>query len=165
MLKQVIQWPEGSVNDAKPYEGSLKDFIEGEEQWLAQALVDFHLGGFDHDSMLVPGTFPMVAAVQTKYIHGADFFGPGIFVQYGEKPEDEDEGTGWMSHHSGWRLFFERNTPQSVVLLARGGPYSSVEFFVEGEPPEEWVESVIRAYYTARRAVAVAQSRWRATSR
>lgn len=164
MLKEHTSWPDGKVDDAKPYDGRLKDFIEGEERWLRQVAVDFHLGGFDHDTMLVPAIFPMVAAVQAKYIHSADFFGPGIFVQY-RKPDDADGD--WMSHHSGYRLFLERSTPNSVVILTASNPHvaASVDILVEGNPPDEWVESVIRTYYTARRTTVVAQSRWRSTPR
>lgn len=154
-----MTYPEGSVKDCRPYDGDLKEWIAAEEAWLNEQTRNFGLYGFNHETMLDTAAFPMVAAVQGKYIHGADFFGDSIFVDYGESrdPENPDQG----SHHSGWRLLREVNRAEGLVFLSRSNPNTcGIEILVEGEPPSEWVEEVIRAYYTARRVAMVAQSRY-----
>jgi hypothetical protein len=154
---KVQRFPEGSVKDAVRYDGPLADWITLEEAWLASVLRDFQLNGFSHDAMLVPAIFPMVDLVQHKNIHGADFFGPSIFVDYDEEPENDFPGSG-SSHHSGWRLLVDRNKAGGIVLLAQSNPHNAIEILIEGKPPEEWVEAVIKTYYTARRAATVIQA-------
>lgn len=165
MLKDMTrEYPPGSVKDCVRYTGPLKGWIAAEEKYLAGIQQDFRLYGFDHESMIGAAIFPMIGAVQPKYIHGGDFFGPGIFVEYDE-PNDKltDEKA---SHHSGWRLLKDADGPNGIVLLSVLNPNTGgVEILIEGDPGDEWIEEVLKAYYTARRTAAVTQSRIRAVSR
>ncbi|HSX14888.1 MAG TPA: hypothetical protein VLE72_03210 [Candidatus Saccharimonadales bacterium] len=160
MLKDKTKgFPDGSVKDCVRYDGPLKDWIAAEEDFLASVQRDFQLYGFDHESMFVPAIFPMIGAVQTKFIHGPDFFGPSIFVEY-----DNPEGTEY-SHHSGWRLLKDADRPGGIVILSVSNPNTrGIDILIEGEPGEEWIQEVIKTYYTARRTAAVVQSRVRASA-
>lgn len=157
------EFPPGSVKDAKRYNGSLKDWIQDEEKWLHENQKNFRLYGFDHETMLISGIFPMVGVVQGNYIHGPDFFSSGLFVNYDENSQDSKSRQG-RSHHSGWRLLKDAGEPHGIVLLSVSNPNTGgVEILVEGKPPKEWVEDVIKTYYTARRTAMVAQAHFRAT--
>lgn len=156
------QYPEGSVKDCTRYRGPLEAWIAAEERFLEDAQRNFRLYGFDHESMFVSAIFPMIAAVQRS--NEGDFFGDGLFVKYEERgPEQSFPFDGESSHHSGWRLLRAPKRAQGIVLLSRSNPNTcGIEILIEGDPPAEWVEEVIKTYYTARRTAVVVQAHYRA---
>lgn len=160
MLQTKGDYPPGSVKDCVRLSGPLADWAAAEEAWLKEQSENFGIYGFDHVTMIVPAIFSMIGAVQRNWISGPDFFSDGLFVFYDEPRKPDNPGQG--SHHSGWRLLREADQPEGIVLLSRSNPgCSGIEILVEGDPPKEWVEEVIRAYYTARRTAMVAQSNFR----